>query len=129
MDDTLARIGTDLMGRLIGPLTLRLYLQPGMAMLLAIRDGVRDAHAGRPPFLWTVFSDPGDRRRLLVEEWKAIAKVFIMAIILDLVYELIVFRWIYPIETIDVAFILAVIPYALLRGPSNRCAQLWIRRG
>ena len=42
MDDQLARIFTDLVGRLTGPLTLRLYLQPGMATLFAIRDGVKE---------------------------------------------------------------------------------------
>lgn len=128
MDETLARVWTDLLGRLVGPLTLRLYLQPSMAILFAARDGVKDAHAGRPPYLWTVFSHPEERRRLLIEGWKAIAKIFVFAIILDVVYGLIVFRRIYPIETIDVAFILAVIPYVLVRGPVNRLARLWIRR-
>ena len=128
MDDTLGRIWTDLLGRLIGPLTLRLYLQPSMAILFAVRDGVKDARAGRPPYLWTVFSHPEERRHLLIEGWKAIAKIFILAIVLDVVYALLVFRRIYPIETIDVAFILAVIPYALLRGPVNRLARIWIRR-
>jgi hypothetical protein len=55
---TLTRIWTDLVGRLSGPLTLRLFLQPVMASLFALRDGVRDAPAGRPPYLWTIFSEP-----------------------------------------------------------------------
>ena len=63
-----------------------------------------------------------------IEGWKAIAKIFVLAVILDVAYALIVFRRIYPFETLDVACLLAVIPYALLRGPINRLAQLWIRR-
>ena len=128
MDDVLTRIWTDLTGRLTGPLTLRLYLQPAMAMLFALRDGLKDARAGRPAYLWTVFSHPEERRRLLAEGWKAIGKVFILAIILDVVYQLIVFRRIYPVEVLDVAVILAVVPYALLRGAITRLARFWSRR-
>jgi hypothetical protein len=128
MDDVLTRIWTDLTGRLTGPLTLRLYLQPTMAMLFALRDGLKDARAGRPAYLWTVFSHPEERRRLLAEGWKAVGKVFILAIILDVAYQLIVFRRIYPVEVLDVAVILAVVPYALLRGAITRLARFWSRR-
>ena len=128
MDDVLARIWNDLFGRLTGPLTLRLYLQPAMAMLFALRDGLKDARAGRPAYLWTVFSHAEERRRLLAEGWKAVGKVFILAIILDVAYQLIVFRRIYPVEVLDVAVILAVVPYALLRGAITRLARFWSRR-
>jgi hypothetical protein len=128
MDDVLARIWNDLFGRLTGPLTLRLYLQPAMAMLFALRDGLKDARAGRPAYLWTVFSHAEERRRLLAEGWKAIGKVFILAILLDVVYQLTVFRRIYPVEVLDVAVILAVVPYALLRGAITRLARFWSRR-
>jgi hypothetical protein len=75
MDAELARMWTDLVGRLTGPLTLRLYLQPTMATLFALRDGLKDARTGRPPYLWTVFTDPGERRHLIAEGWKAIGKI------------------------------------------------------
>ena len=123
MYDVLTRIGTDLIGRLTGPLTLRLFLQPVMATLLAARDGFKDARAGRPPYLRTVFSDAEGRRRLVRDGWKAIGKVVVMAIVLDLVYQLIAFRRIYPAEAIDVGIILAILPYVLLRGPFNRLAR------
>ncbi len=67
----------------------------------------------------TVSSDAG----LLAEEWKAIGKIFILAIILDVVYQLMVLPRIYPVEAIDVALLLAVLPYALLRGLVNRLAR------
>jgi hypothetical protein len=51
----------------------------------------------------------------------------VLAAILDIVYQLIVFRWIYPFETTSVATVL-VLPYALLRGPINRLARLWMKR-
>ena len=127
MDDLLARMWNDLVGRLTGPLTLRLYLQPTMATLYALRDGLKDAREGRPAYLWSIFTHPGERRRLIAEGWRSIAKVFVLAVILDLLYQLLVLRWFYPGETLVVAIILAVLPYALLRGPVNRIARLWMR--
>ena len=38
---------------------------------------------------------------------------------MDFVYQLIVFRRIYPAEAIDVAILLAILPYFVLRGPVN----------
>jgi hypothetical protein len=55
------------------------------------------------------------------QEWKI--KIFILAVILELVYLLTVFRWIYPLESLVVAAILALLPYLLLRGPVNRIAR------
>jgi hypothetical protein len=46
-----------------------------------------------------------------------------MAIVLDFVYQLIVFRRLYPVEALDVAILLAVVPYFLLRGLVNRIAS------
>ena len=123
MDDTIYRLWTELIGRLSGPLTLRLYLQPAMAALLAIRDGMKDARTGQPPFLWTVLTDRSRRRALSVNGLKSIAKVIAAAIVLDLIYALIVYRSLRPVETFDVAILLAVVPYALLRGPVNRLAR------
>jgi len=34
-----------------------------------------------------------------------------------------VFRWIYPLEVLLVAFLLACVPYLLIRGPVNRLAS------
>src|SRR5215813_6678098 len=90
--DVLTRIWADLVGGLTGPLELRLFLQPTMAAVFALRDGLRDARIDRPAYLWTVFSHPEERRRLVREGWTAIGKVIIMAIVLDFAYEFIVFR-------------------------------------
>jgi hypothetical protein len=40
----------------------------------------------------------------------------------------IVLRWFYPGEALIVAFILACVPYLLLRGPVNRMGRRWQRR-
>jgi hypothetical protein len=52
-----------------------------------------------------------------------VGKIFIIAVIIDLVEQFIVLRWFYPGEAVLVAFILACIPYLLIRGPVNRIAR------
>jgi hypothetical protein len=115
-------VWNDLIGRFDGPLSFRLILQPIVAAILAIRDGLKDAKAGRPPHFMAIATDSTHRRGLLQETWKQIRKVFIVAVIIDVIYEFIAFRWIYPFQPLLVALVLAVIPYLLIRGPVNRIA-------
>ena len=101
MEDILNRFVTDLIGRLSGPLTLRLFLQPGVAIILALRDGVKDAREGRPPHFWRMVTGPaGARRRREKETRDAVLKVFVMAVVLDCVYQLLVSRWIAILESL-----------------------------
>ena len=123
-DDTLARIWENLGGRIGGPLSFRLVLQPVVAASLAIRAGLKDAGTGRPPYLWTILTNPADRRELLHEGWKAVTKVFVFAAIIDAVYQIIVFRWVYPFEVLLVSFLLACVPYVMSRGLANRIALM-----
>src|SRR5262245_55083459 len=124
MEDLATRLITDLIGRLTGPLTLRLFLQPGVATFLAIRDGLQDARDGRPPHFWRMLTGPPEARlRRIKETWHAVLKVFIMAVLLDCVYQFIVFRWVYPGEAMITAVVLAILPYAILRGVTNRIAR------
>jgi hypothetical protein len=119
MDD-LVRLWNDLLGRIGGPLSFRLVLQPAVVVILAIRDGLRDARAGRSPYFWTMVTRPEDRARLLREGWAAIAKVFLAALVIDVVYQYLVQRWVYPVEALLVAFLVACVPYPLIRGLVDR---------
>jgi hypothetical protein len=47
--------------RLSQPNSLHPRLQPAMAAIVAIRDGIRDARAGRSPYLWTVAGNSRER--------------------------------------------------------------------
>ena len=123
MRDMLIRALTDIADRFGGPMTFRIILQPLMATLLAVRAGMKDAQTGRPPYLWTILTDPTQRAALLHEGWKSIARVFVLAIVMDVIYQLIVLRWVYPLELILVAILLAVIPYLVIRGPVNRLVR------
>jgi hypothetical protein len=120
MDELLTRVWGDLISRVGGPLSFRLVLQPAVAVFLAIRAGVHDARTGRPAYFWTILTNPDDRRDLLREGWTAVAKVFLAAVVIDVVYQLVVLRWVYPGEALLVAFLLACVPYLLIRGLVNR---------
>ena len=50
-----------------------------------------------------------------------------MAVIMDLVYEGVVGRWFYPLETLIVAVVLAIVPYLVVRGPVNRIARATVK--
>ena len=128
MEEYLTRVWNDLGARIGGPLSLRLLLQPTMAMIFAIRAGLKDAKTGRPPYFYAVFNDVEQRRSMLSEGWQAVTKVFTLAIILDALFQLIVFKWIYPLECVIVAFVLAFLPYLLIRGPVNRIARSFARK-
>jgi hypothetical protein len=123
MRDMLIRALMNITDRVGGPMTFRIILQPLMATLLAVRAGLKDAQMSRPPYFWTILIDPSQRANLLHEGWKSVARVFVLAIVIDVIYQLIVVRWVYPLELILVAILLAVIPYLLIRGPVNRLAR------
>ena len=127
MEELIARGWEGLINRVGGPMTFRLILQPLMATLLALRAGLKDAREGRPPYFWTLLTEPEQRVDLLREGWRSIARVFILAIVMDLIYEWVVGRSFYPLETLILAIVLAVVPYLLLRGPVNRIARRWRR--
>jgi hypothetical protein len=127
MDHIWERVVSQLLGRVSGPMKFRLVLQPCMAAFFAIRAGLADAKAGKPPWFWELVSNPPQREDMLKEAWKRIGKVFILAVVLDVVYQLIVLRFVYPGEALIVAFVLAILPYIILRGPAMRLARLIIK--
>lgn len=127
MDDFLTRVWTDLVARLTGPFAFRFVLQPVMGLLFACRDGVADARAGRPPYLWAMLVTPGARVTLIEEAWKRVTRVVVLGIVMDLLYQLIVLGWVYPGELILMVISLCVLPYLLLRGPITRLARIWLR--
>jgi hypothetical protein len=124
MDDILTRVADQLAARVTGPMKFRLVLQPAMAAFFAIRGGLADAKAGRPPYFWGMISNPAERLIMMKDGWKGIGRVFILAVVLDVIYQIAVLRFVYVGEAIIVAFVLAILPYLIIRGPAAR----WARR-
>ena len=122
MSDLVVRIAENLADRITGPLHMRLVVQPVMASLFAVIDGLQDATARKPPYLWSMVGNPARRRALLKHGWHSVGKIFAIAVALDVAYQLAVQGFVYVGETIIVAFLLAIVPYVLLRGPVTRIA-------
>lgn len=129
MEDILTRIWENLVGRAHGPMMFRTVLQPAVAIFFAVRAGLRDAPTDRAPYFWGLVYDPRSRREMLRDGWHDVSKVFVLAMVLDVVYQLIVSRWVYPAEVIIVAVVLALVPYLLLRGLVTRIARALRRAG
>jgi hypothetical protein len=127
LEELLARVLGNLHDRVGGPMSFRLILQPAMAAFFAIRAGLDDARTGRPPYLWAMVADSAHRRDLVREGWKATARVFVLAVVIDAIYQFVQLRWFYPTEALIVAIVLALVPYLLIRGPVGRIARGWRR--
>lgn len=123
IEETVGRLVNDLIGRLDGPLHFRIIVQPLLATVLAVRDGLRDERNQKPFYFQSLFTDSALRPTLIRSGWRSIGRVFILAVVLDAIYQVIVVRWFYPFETLIVAIILALFPYALLRGVINRVTR------
>lgn len=123
MEDILMRIVENLGDRVSGPMKFRLFLQPVMASIFAVLAGLKDARTGKPPYFWALISNPAHRADMLKDGWKSVGKVFMLALVLDVVYQIYVLHFVYPGEAIIVALILAILPYLLLRGLVTRITR------
>ena len=120
IEDFLTQRFGDIVGRIHGPMNFRIYIQTLVAVVLAVRAGLRDAREGNPPYFWALASNPDHRRALLHGGWKDIAKLFAAVSALDVVYQIIALHMVYPLETVVVATLLAVIPYLIVRAAVTR---------
>lgn len=101
--DLIARTCHDLVARAGGPLKLRFLLQPLAATLIAVRA-----------------SRESEPRRVFAY----IGRLCVLALLVDLLYQVIVLRWFYPGQALLVVAMLAVVPFlavrALLRAVRGR---------
>ena len=125
----LLTLGLDqLVGRLSGPLNFRLVVMPTVVTVLALRAAWKDHQEGRPAFLGLLIKDPGERKRLFRQGIKNVGRIFLVAIVLDTAYQLMVFRWVYPGMVLVVAVLCAIVPYVLVRGPLYLFIHFLLRR-
>jgi hypothetical protein len=109
--------------RFTGPGRFRFILQPVVAILLGIRGGLGDAKAGNPPYLFGLFLSAGHRRQLLRSGAEAIGTLLAMGIILDVIFQLILYHSVHPGAALAVGPILICLPYALSRALTTRLAR------
>jgi hypothetical protein len=128
MEEALRQAWDNLFGRVDGPMSFRLIIQPIVATFLAIRAGWTDAREGRPIFFWTLARDPTQTRVMLRNLWRIAGKVFLVALVLDAIYQIIVLHWIYPVQALIVATLLALVPCVVVRAVGNRIVAIAHRR-
>jgi len=117
------RLWQNIVERPDGPMKFRFILQPVMATIAALHDGVKDAKLGRSPYLWTILTNRTERVGRLGEGLISTARVLLLGLVMDAIYQIIVFKAFYPVETVIIAIMLAFVPYLLLRGPIARVAH------
>lgn len=130
MDDVFSRVWENLVARTEGPMNLRFLFQPCVSLFFAIKAGFTDAKNGTVPFLWRFIVTKDQRGSIAKEGWKDFGKIFMMGLVLDVIYQLLVIfsakkqTQFYPLESVIVAIALAVVPYLLFRGPVSRIIVL-----
>ena len=123
--EVLGRIWRNLLDRPSGPMTFRFVLQPVMATAAAFYDGWVVARAGRSPYLWTIFARPEKRIGRLREGVISTARIILLGLCMDTIYQFILFDTFHPAEAVAVTLLLAFVPYLLLRGPVSRLVHWW----
>ncbi len=122
------RIWTDIADRIHGPMTFRFYLQPTMALIAALPDGIRDARLGHKSFFWSAWADSNVSTGRLREGLIATARVILLGISMDVIYQFKALLRFYPVEALIMAIMLAVIPYFIFRWLVERVARWWLAR-
>ena len=128
LDELLARFWSEIGARPHGPMAFRFFLQPAVATFFACRDGIRAARKGNPAYLWALLVWSGHRRELLRESWRSVGRVFMMAVVIDLIYQAFVLRGLRPLQAVFVGVLLGVLPYVVLSGPVKRVATILHRK-
>ena len=109
--------------RFTGPGRFRFILQPVFAVLLGIRSGIADAKAGNPPYLLSLLVLSGHRKELLRSGASAIRNLLAMGIVMDIAFQLVLYRSVHPGAALLVAPIFICLPYALFRALTTRFAR------
>jgi hypothetical protein len=120
------RFWADIVDRLSGPMTFRFYLQPAMALLAAIPDGIRDARAGHKSFFWSSLWDSTATTGRLKEGISSIARVILLGLSMDVIYQLKALDQFFPAEAVMMAILLAIIPYFIFRWIIEHVARWWL---
>ena len=113
----------DIPKRLAGPGRFRFIMQPLIAIILGIRSGLADRRAGKPPYLYGLCFNRGNRRELMKSGFATVVNLLLMGILVDSICQWLILGASYPGAAIIVGPVLIVGPYAISRALSNRCSK------
>src|SRR5262249_19280886 len=122
---TVDRIWYQELARASAPMKFRFVLQPLMAALVAIRDGRKDARAGRSPYIWALLGEPRERRARLNRGLNATARIVVLGLVMDVIYQLIFLKF-WSVACLRVPELKLILRTRLdtLAPPSDSCAEL-----
>jgi hypothetical protein len=103
-----------------GPGALRFFIQPFIALLLGIRDGVNDWALGRGPYLATIFRQRKRAKVLLRQGLRAIALPLSVAVFASLLFQYLIRARMRFVPALLFAIIFVAIPYMVARATANR---------
>lgn len=110
--------------RFTGAGRFRFILQPLVAIVLGIRGGLADARAGHQPYLFALIFGTEQRKELLRSGAAAITTLVAMGIILDLVFQVVLYHSVHPGAALVIGPILICFPYAVSRAVTTRLARV-----
>lgn len=122
------RFWGDIVDRVHGPMTFRFFLQPTMAAIAALHDGIADARQGHKSFFWTTLLHPEQQGGRLREGLTSTARIMLIGFSMDLLYQHKVFTQFYPAEALMITLLLAVVPYFVFRSIVEFVARWWFAR-
>jgi len=111
MEEVLTRFWDNLTGRVGGPMTFRFVVQPLVAVFLGFRDGKMLGRSGKSLLSWSKDREPGSTRALIQAIWRSIRLLALVALTLDITYQIFVEHWFYPGEAALVSVAITVAPY------------------
>jgi hypothetical protein len=113
-------VAEGVIARVAGPMGLRFVFQPLVGVLLGVRDGMIDAKAGEPPFIFDLIVNRENRKAKLANIIKSLSKTIIIAIVLDVIVQYLIFDQVRVTSAIMVAVMILIVPYSLARAITNR---------
>ncbi|MFA6292045.1 MAG: hypothetical protein WC637_09705 [Victivallales bacterium] len=114
--------------RFTGSGNFRFILQPIVAIILGVCGGLADVKAGNPPYLWALVFHPKRRRELLISGLSHISNLLALGIILDVIFQFVLYKEVHPGAALVVGPILICLPYAVSRALTARLTSLRSRK-
>jgi hypothetical protein len=105
--------------RLAGPFSFRFVLQPIVAIVLGVRDGIRDGRQGRPSFLLDFCRNPQRRKPHLQQVSRRLLLPLTVAIVLDGFVQFLLFGWIRVSGAVTAGPVLMGLPYIIARAVTS----------
>ena len=101
--------------RLAGPLSFRFVLQPVVAIVLGVRDGIRDGRQRTPPLLLDLLDHPQSCKPHLQQLLRRLLLPLTVAILLDGLVQFLLFGWVRVSGAVTAGTALMGLPYIVAR--------------